>query len=153
MSITDIKEHQDFSVNSIEWEIKYIIDEFQELIVEKNVEIKHIQSKDFTVNCDKEYLYIFLSNIIKNAIKFSHNWGVINISYMDNKCIIQDFWEWIKKENIEKIFDRFFQEQQSRNSEGFWIWLALVSKIAHIYKWKISIESEKWEWTKFIINF
>jgi signal transduction histidine kinase len=102
---------------------------------------------------DKEYLYILLSNIIKNAIKFSNNWWSINISYMDNKCIIQDFWVWIDKNNIVNIFNRFFQEEQSRNTEGFGIWLALVSKIANIYKWSLNIDSVKWEWTKFTINF
>lgn len=153
VSITDIKDNQSFTINSIWDEIEHILDEFHQLIVEKNIEIKHLQSKDFNINSDKEYLYILLSNIIKNAIKFSKKWWVINISYVDHKCIIQDFGEGINKENIHKIFDRFFQEQQSRNSEWFWIWLALALKIANIYNWTIQVESVKSEWTKFIINF
>lgn len=153
VDISDIKQNDIFEINSIKKEIQYILNEFDKWINQKNLTIKHVYSKDFFIHADKEYLYIFLSNIIKNAIKFSHNWWVINISYWDNKCTIQDFWIWIKKENRDKIFNRFFQEDKSRNNEGFWIWLALVSKIANIYKWKISIESQKWEWTKFIINF
>lgn len=153
VTITDIQENQSLSVNSIQKEIDYILEEYSTIIQDKNLEIKHIQSIDFSVNSDKEYLYILLSNIIKNAIKFSKNWEVINISFMDNKCIIQDFWEGIEEKNIEKIFDRFFQEKQSRNNEGFGIGLALVSKISHIYNWKIKVESKKWEWAKFIINF
>lgn len=153
VTITDIQENQNFSVNSIQDEINHILEEYSALIQEKSLKIKHIQSTDFFVSSDKEYLYILLSNIIKNAIKFSKNWEVINISFMDNKCIIQDFWEGIEEKNIEKIFDRFFQEKQSRNNEGFGIGLALVSKISHIYNWKIKVESEKWEGTKFIINF
>jgi signal transduction histidine kinase len=44
---------------------------------------------------------------------------------------------------MEKIFNRFFQEKQSRNNEGFGIGLALVSKISHIYNWNIKVESKK----------
>jgi two-component system, OmpR family, sensor histidine kinase ArlS len=108
---------------------------------------------DFDVQCDKEYLYIVLSNIIKNAIKFSDHSEAINISFMDHQCIIQDYWIWIESKNLNNIFNRFFQEQQSRNSDWFGIWLALVSKISNIYNWKITVESIKNQGTKFIINF
>jgi signal transduction histidine kinase len=72
---------------------------------------------------------------------------------MENTCVIQDYGCWIEKVNMEKIFWRFFQEKQNRNWDGFWIWLALVSKISLIYKWKIKVKSEKNQGTTFIINF
>lgn len=153
VTITDIQENGHTEKNNIKEELDYILEEFKTDIQNKNITIKHIQNKNFTIQSDKEYLYIFLSNIIKNAVKFSDKWGIINISYMENICIIQDYWIWIDKQNMNKIFNRFFQEEQSRNSQWFGIWLALVSKIAKIYKWKIQIESKKWEGTKFIINF
>jgi two-component system OmpR family sensor kinase len=72
---------------------------------------------------------------------------------MDNICVIQDFGCGIAKENIGNIFWRFFQEKAARNWEWFGIWLALVSKIAQMYKWKIKVKSQKDEGTRFIINF
>lgn len=153
VTISDIQDNTNLISNSIASEINYIIDENKTIISKKQIDIKHIQISDFNILADKEYLYIVLSNIIKNAIKFSHEWSAINISFMDNQCIIQDYWVWIDEKNLDNIFNRFFQEQQSRNSDWFGIWLALVSKIANIYNWKITVESIKNQGTKFIINF
>jgi signal transduction histidine kinase len=66
---------------------------------------------------------------------------------------IKDSWIWIKANEIEKIFDRFYKSDVSRNSQWFWIWLSLVKKIANIYKWKIDVESKEWKWTNFKIKF
>jgi len=153
VDISDIQEKQENTKNNIEDEINYILNEYNSIINEKNIQIKYIQKKNFIIQSDREYLYIVLSNIIKNAIKFSDKLWTIHISYMDNSCVIQDFGCGIEKENISNIFGRFFQEKNARNWEWFGIWLALVSKITKIYNWKIKVKSEKWEWTRFIINF
>jgi signal transduction histidine kinase len=66
---------------------------------------------------------------------------------------VTDTWIGIKKENIEKVFDRFFQDADSRNQEWYGIWLSLVKKIADLHSWKIDIESEKGVWTKVKVIF
>lgn len=153
VTISDIKASDDINDNSIQDVLNHIVEEYKEIVKEKNITIKHIHEQDFIVSSDREYLYILLSNIIKNAIKFSEKWSAINISFMDNTCVIQDYGKWIKKKNLYKIFGRFFQESDTRNGAWFWIWLALVDKISQIYNWKIKVESVEWEGTKFIINF
>jgi signal transduction histidine kinase len=115
VTIADIQETEDIQINNIGEEINYILDEFKSIITEKNIQIKYIQKQNFVISSDREYLYILLSNIIKNAIKFSVKSGVIHISYMDNECVIQDFGCGIDTENISNIFYRFFQEKDARN--------------------------------------
>jgi signal transduction histidine kinase len=44
---------------------------------------------------------------------------------------------------IEHIFNRFYKADTSRNTEGFGIGLSLAKKIADIYNWNITVESEK----------
>jgi signal transduction histidine kinase len=73
VAITDIQDNKTIIKNHIKVEIDYILNEYKSIINEKQINIKHIQSKDFCILADKEYLYILLSNIIKNAIKFSNN--------------------------------------------------------------------------------
>ena len=57
----------------------------------------------------------------------------VYISYKNNSLSIKDTWIWIKKEDLNKIWDRFFKSDNSRNSEWFGIWLSLVKKIGDIY--------------------
>lgn len=150
---TDLSENTKISHNSI-WEIVDTIQkDFEWLLQEKNIIIMMKKTNDFKVKSNRELLYIMISNIIKNAIKFSHNDSELHISYADKKIIIQDFWIGIQKENIPKIFWRFYRQNNARNKEWFGIWLALVAKIAKMYKWKIKVDSQENQWTKFIINF
>lgn len=77
----------------------------------------------------------------------------IDIKYKNNSLIIKDTWIGIKKDDINKIWDRFYKSDNSRNTPGFGIWLSLVKKIGDIYNWKISVDSEENIWTKFSIKF
>ncbi len=150
---TDLSENTKISHNSI-WEIvNNIQKDFEWLLQEKNITIMMKKTNDFNIKSNRELLYILISNIIKNAIKFSHNDSELHISYADKKLIIKDFWVGIQKENIPKIFWRFYRQDNARNKEWFGIWLALVAKIAKMYKWKIKVDSQVEQWTKFIINF
>ena len=67
--------------------------------------------------------------------------------------MIEDSGIGIDREDIKKVFDRFFKSDKSRNSEWFGIWLSLVKKISEVYGWKVKVESEIWVWTKFFIKF
>ena len=102
---------------------------------------------------NRDYLYIFLSNIIWNAIKYNkQNWE-INISFENSWLTINDNWIWISDDDLPKIFDRFFKSDKSRNTSWFGIWLSLVQKIAEVYNWKVKVWSELWNGTKFLIKF
>jgi signal transduction histidine kinase len=98
-------------------------------------------------------LYIFLSNLIWNAIKYNKQDWKIDIFYKSGELTIRDSWIWIEKSDLPKIFDRFFKWDKSRNTEWFGIGLSLVKKISDLYKWKIKFESEDWDGTKVKVKF
>ena len=150
---TDLWETTKISNNNISEIIDTIQKDFEWLLQEKNITIMMKKTNNFIIKSNRELLYILISNIIKNAIKFSHADSEIHLSYADKKVIIQDFWVGIQKENIPKIFWRFYRQDTTRNKEWFGIWLALVAKIAKMYNWKIKVDSQENQWTKFIINF
>ncbi len=153
VTFTDLGENTKISQNNI-WEIISTIQkDFEWLLQEKNIHFMMKKTNDFNIKSNRELLYIMVSNIVKNAIKFSNIDSEIHISYADKKLIIKDFGIGIKKENISKIFWRFYRQDNVRNKEWFGIWLALVAKIAKMYKWKIKVDSQEEQWTKFIINF
>lgn len=48
----------------------------------------------------------------------------------------------IEEKNIEKIFDRFFQENKSRAGEGNGLGLAITKKIVQYHKGELTVQSE-----------
>lgn len=132
------------------WEV---LERFNLDIKEKEIKIKVYQSWDNEVKWNLFYIDIILSNLIWNAIKHSPKNSNIIINIKDKEFEVIDYWEWIKKENLEKIFKRFFREDESRNSNWFGIGLSLVKRICEVYNYKIKVESEKWKWTIFKVFF
>lgn len=133
--------------------LDWIISNFDAKIKAKNINIKINKNASPKITASKEYLTIILNNFLSNAIKYNKDFWDITININDNNIGLKDTWIWIKAENKDKIFDRFFQENSTRNNDWFWIGLSMVQKIANIYNWKISINTEEWKGSEFILNF
>jgi signal transduction histidine kinase len=118
----------------------------------KDVKIKFSKKWNKQLFINKQYFYILFSNILKNAIRYNKKWGSVIITLDANKIKIKDTWIWIKKDDLNNIFDRFFMSTSSRNNEWNGIWLSLVKKIADIYSIKIYVKSEEWKWSEFSIE-
>ncbi len=134
-------------------EIKSIIKDFKKYADEKEVKIRLSKKSDKKLYINKQYFYILFSNILKNAIKYNKKWWNVVITLESNKIIVKDTWVWIQKEDLTKIFDRFFMSWLSRNNDWHWIWLSLVKKIADIYEIGIVVKSKIWKGSEFIIKF
>ena len=84
---------------------------------------------------------MIFENILGNSLKFSPENSDIFITLDDNFLKIQDHGKGIKKENLEKIFEQFFREDE--NYLGFGIGLFLVKRLCDLYGWEIQVESEE----------
>jgi len=134
-------------------DIKNIILENSPKIKEKNIEIgTDFKNKSYSKKINKQYFRICVNNIITNAIKYSHNDSIINITFDSWVLEVEDFWIWIDKDNLKQIFSRFFREDYNKE-KWLWIGLSLVKKIVDLHWWKIEIDSEKWKFTKVKISF
>ncbi len=153
IKLTNLKSNNNLEFINLKNIINEILKEYSDKIKDKNIEIELLFDDDIKIYTNKNYFYIFLANIIWNSIKYNKkNWWIL-IWFNKNKLIIKDSWIWISKDNLNKIFNRFFKEDKSRNTEWFWIWLSLVKKIANINWWKIEVNSKKGEGTEFVIDF
>lgn len=153
VELSNISSSEKIEKINVETEIKEIINDFKVKAEGKNINIKfEIQSKK-VLSANKQYFYILFSNLIWNAIKYWGEWSEIEIVLKKDKLIVKDAWIWISKENLDKIFARFFTIEKCRNTDWHWIWLSLVKKIADIYKWKVNVKSEEWKWSTFTIEF
>ena len=96
---------------------------------------------------------IIAKNLIENAFKYTDEWS-IKIILNDKEFSVKDTWKWIKKENLEKIWDRFRQEDSSKTDvTSFGLWLYLVKLLVKKHWWNIEVKSDSWKWSEFKINF
>lgn len=132
--------------NSIEF-ITYIADE-------KNIQIEKSLPKSIQLYCIPSLLERALINLLHNAVKFSPEASVIKlqITEAEQEFLIQvtDSGCGIAKEEQAKIFDRFYQNDQSRHL-GCGLGLALVQWIADLHKGTISVKSVLNEGATFIL--
>lgn len=95
-------------------------------------------------------------NIIGNAIKFSKQDGIIEISLQKTDKAIQvkitDHGEGMSEDVIKYIFEKFYQGDQSRLSEGNGLGLTLVKRILDICNGKIDVNSEEGKGSSFTIT-
>ncbi|WP_299890395.1 ATP-binding protein [uncultured Lacinutrix sp.] len=101
------------------------------------------------VKADKEKIQQILTNLIVNSIKYGREKGTTEVSIenlIKNKVIVRvtDNGEGIAKENIPRLFERFYRVDKSgsRKEGGSGLGLAIVKHIIEAHDEKIYIESE-----------
>lgn len=110
------------------------------------------------ISADEELLSHVWINILQNAIKFTPNNGTINISLSNCEektlCSISDNGIGIEIEQQERIFERFYKGDKSRNRSegGNGLGLSLVKKIVELHGGKINLESTVGKGTTFTIT-
>ncbi len=139
--------------------IEVVLLRLQNLIQQNHMEINFDSRKFSYIKADESMLEIILENIISNSIKYSGNSKKIDISIEDNDsvlcCIIEDYGTGLSKEQIKRIFDRFYRADDSRTSQiqGNGLGLAIVKRLADLQNFNINIESRADSGTKFSLTF
>ena len=121
----------------------------------KNVKVNFTGSNDACIYADYKWEKEALSNIIKNAIEYSPENGVISISFIDIgysvKIEISDEGPGIKDKDIKHIFDRFYKSNYKNNNFG--IGLSLAKEIINKDNGSIVALNNKDKGSAFVIKF
>ncbi|MEK3764099.1 MULTISPECIES: cell wall metabolism sensor histidine kinase WalK [unclassified Solibacillus] len=130
-----------------------IIDRF-EMSKSQNVDfIRLLPEKSYFVDIDTDKLTQVIDNIISNALKYSPDGGNIRFGFTvhDNmlRVMISDDGMGIPKENVARIFDRFYRvdRARARSMGGTGLGLAIAREMIEAHGGKIWAESEEGQGT------
>ncbi len=134
-----------------------------QLAEEKNINFSFSTANDSIIAMiDKDKLEKIIDNLLTNAFKFTPNSGSISIDITTSQnnetknilISIKDSGMGIPKESQEKIFDRFYQVDNSskRNIGGSGIGLSLVKELVLLHNWNIEVKSSENTGTEFILT-
>jgi len=105
------------------------------------------KSNSVMVTGNRSLLYQVIVNILDNAIKYTQQGGWVNIQVeqTDNEAILEinDNGPGIHRENHNRVFERFYREDASRNRhvEGFGLGLAFAKRVVEIHGGRIQISN------------
>lgn len=122
---------------------------------EINVDLKAVKT---TVLLNDVHFTNVLVNILENAIKYSPEKPIINVTSENIKNFIvikvKDQGQGISKAAQKKIFDKFYREHTGdiHNVKGHGLGLAYVKRIVDDHHGEVMVESEKGKGSTFIIK-
>ena len=126
---------------------------FESVASQKNISIEFISDESsICAWVDRDKLEKIINNLLSNSFKFTPEGGIITLSVKtinsdkDNfaEINISDSGIGISEDKLERIFDRFYQVDDSsrRAYGGSGIGLSLVKELVDLHKWKINVQSQ-----------
>lgn len=146
-----------FSINTL---INETVSELSGIVLKKNIQLsfdKGTSDKTF-VFADSERIKQVLINLIDNSVKYTLEKGSITIRTRDSEksviISVEDTGLGIPKEDLPRIFERFYRvdKTRSRDMGGSGLGLSIVKHILELHNSQIKVESETEKGTKFEFN-
>ena len=119
-----------------------------------------IEAIDSAIFVDEVHFQNAITNLMDNAVKYRKQEEPLDIyirTWNDEQKLylsIRDTGQGIKKENLKKIFDKFYRVHTGNKHDvkGFGLGLAYVKKVIDLHQGEIKAESEVGKGTKFTIS-
>jgi len=131
---------------------------FEPMLKEEKIKLDLAITPNLYAMIDHERFTQVIVNLISNAIKFTPEYGTLNITLEKNQHTllfkIADTGIGIAPKDQLHIFERFYRADhlRSRNTGGLGIGLSIVKAICDVHGFKISVKSTKDIGTTFIIE-
>jgi PAS domain S-box-containing protein len=111
------------------------------------------------INADRNSMGGIFTNLISNAIKYTPEGGKVWVNLAEEggflKVTVSDTGIGIKKEDLSRIFDKFYRVKTSETRQivGTGLGLSIVKSVVDAHLGSISVESEEGKGTTFTVLF
>ncbi len=151
-----ILQPSEFDINEV---IKNLAQSFEGQCKKKRLVIQLVFSaKEIQVHADRDKISQVLYNLVDNAIKFSHPDSEIRITVEEKgrkaMVSVKDTGTGIPKEDLPKIWDRFYKSDSSRGKDkkGTGLGLSIVKEIMTAHKENVNVISTEGVGTEFVFT-
>lgn len=135
-----------FSHTDLELILSDVVDMYEPIAQAKNVTL-HYHSQPATIVGDKDLLFQAFANLIDNAVKFTEPGNDVDIRLYSNAqrihIEIEDEGPGVAVEHRNKVFQRFYRTDASRNTPGSGLGLSLVKAVLELHKATIGLNTGK----------
>ncbi|MFV5687714.1 two-component regulator propeller domain-containing protein [Flavobacterium sp. ZT3R25] len=132
---------------------------FKEFAYQKDIKFEFESSSEMIeLWFDKNQMEKVLYNLFSNALKFTNTGGTIKLFVTETEETVQielvDEGVGISKKHLSKIFNRFYQvnDSNSVNGAGFGLGLTISNEIIKLHHGEITVKSKKGSGSTFIIR-
>ena len=141
-NVDNIKEYKIFDVSK---EVNIIVSMFESMAYEKNIKLNSNIQENVMLNGNKEDIEHILSTLLDNAIKHTEPKKEVTVELSKEKSEIimqvKNIGEPIREEEKEKIFERFYRIDKSRNrkEKRYGLGLAIAKSTVEKYNGEIEV--------------
>ena len=140
-------------------EVIYRVVELMKIEAEaKKIDLRFSVSTEIPlVNADRNSMEGIFTNLISNAIKYTPEGESVSVTLSEEnafvKAIVSDTGIGIKKEDLPRIFDKFYRVKSSETRQivGTGLGLSIVKSIVDAHLGSITVESEVGKGTTFTV--
>jgi signal transduction histidine kinase len=132
-----------------------VADSLRPLADEKGIALETNLPPSVTISADTDQLIRLIVNLLDNAIKYTKQ-GSVSISAREEGeyalIEVTDTGIGIAEEHLPHIFERFYQVEASRSSQGIGLGLSIAEQIVRAHGGKLRVKSEAGKGTRFSIH-
>lgn len=136
--------------------VERIARQFTPAMREQKIRFDNRIAPDVSVVCDEKKLQHIIGNLMQNAVRYNRRGGLIEVSVVmfDNEwCfLIRDTGQGIRREDLGRIFERFYRGDKSRSQEGTGLGLSIVKEYVESLSGMIDVTSTPNVGTEFMVT-
>lgn len=137
--------------NNISKQIELSILSFEGIVYERGLKLNYYVQDDLYLKCDVNKIKQLVGILIDNAIKHSYENETVEVDLRSDRnniiLKVKNRGDVIEKEDIDKIFERFYRADKSRNrnDKRYGLGLSIAKNIVTLHGGKIEVSSSSKE--------
>ena len=131
---------------------------FEPQIEKKALEVRGLDRDKVIIDADPDLIHQVVYNLIENAVKFVNEGGYLEFGFTKDASMtyvsVKNSGEGLSKEELPKIFDRFYKTDKSRglDKNGVGLGLYIVRSIVNLHGGDIIVKSAPGEYVEFVFS-